>query len=151
MFFLYISSVCASWAYEFVVNDGRLFIISKDVAEEKLLGEVVGKVTYHSAQEGSYNGNFSNTYPKGTSYYAIQGISPEEVIAIQSHTGEFFKAYFDSEYGGSDDSIQPKQHSEIAVESGNKDYSIVILSVLLTAFVAMIIMISASVIKNHRI
>lgn len=151
MFFLYISSVCASWAYEFVVNDGRSFIISKDVVEEKLVGEVVGKVTYHSTQEGSYNGNFSNSYPKGTPYYAIQGVSSEEVIAIQSHAGEYFKAYFDREYGGSDDSILPKQHSEIAAENGKKDYSIVILSVLLTAFVAMIITISASVIKNHRI
>lgn len=148
---LYISTVCASWAYEFVVNDGRSYIVTKERVEEKLLEEYVGKVTYYSTQEGSYNGNFSNSYPKGTQYYAIQGTSPNEVIAIQSQTGEYFKAYFNREYGGSDDSIQPKQHSEIAAEYEKKDYSIVILSVLLAAFVAMIITISASVIKNHRI
>lgn len=151
MFLLYISSVCASWAYEFVVNDGRSYIVTKERVELKLLGENVGKVTYHSTQEGSYNGNFSNSYPTGTQYYAVQGISPHEVIAVQSQTGDYFKAYFDREYGGSDDSIQPKQHSEIAAGHENKDYSILILSVLLAAFVAMIITISASVIKNHRI
>lgn len=148
---LYISSVCASWAYEFVVNDGRSYIVTKERVEEKLLGENVGKVTYHSTQEGTYNGNFSNSYPKGTRYYAIQGISTNEVIAIQSQTGEYFKAYFDREYGGSDDSIQTRQPSEIAAGYEKKDYSILILSVLLAAFVAMIITISASVIKNHRI
>ena len=29
-------------------------------------------VTYHTDREGTYGGNFSNIYPKGTKYYAIQ-------------------------------------------------------------------------------
>lgn len=151
MSLLNISSVSASWAYEFVVNDGRSFIVSEEVVKKTLVGDVVGEVTYHSMQEGSYNGNFSNSYPVGTKYYAIQGLLPNEVIAIKSDTGDYLKAIYDGEYGGSDDSIQPKQYSQIAADNGRKDYSIVLLSLLLASFVAMIITISAAVIKNRRV
>lgn len=90
----------ASWAYPFVVNDGKIFVVSEDRVEESTLGDVVGKVTYHTDQEGTYGGNFSNIYPKGTKYYAIQGIAPESTIAVETQEG-YVMARYEGEYGGS--------------------------------------------------
>ncbi len=152
VFLLLNSPVYSSWAYAFVVNDGRLFVVSDDVVQEELVEENVGEVKYYSTQEGSYSGNFSNIYPAGTKYYAIQGYSSEEVIAVQSQAGEYIKAYFEREYGSSQGSNQPEPepYSEKVFEMGKKDYSMV-LAVLLTAFVTLFITISAVVIKNRRI
>ena len=67
----------ASWAYPFVVNDGKIYVMSEDPVEASALGDVVGKVTYYTDREGTYGGNFSNVYPKGTKYYAIQESPPK--------------------------------------------------------------------------
>lgn len=88
---LCVSTVSASWAYSFVVNDGRLFIISDEKVSEDLIGDVVGEVTYHSTQEGSYNGNFSNHYEAGTQYYAIQG---PEVVKPEVSWQKLLSAHF---------------------------------------------------------
>ncbi|MGM1048988.1 MAG: hypothetical protein ACQEXX_23005 [Bacillota bacterium] len=112
----------------------------------------MGEVTYYSSQEGNYNGNFSNRYPKGTKYYSIQGIPPEEAIAVKTNEGIFVKARYErDDYGGSDDTIQPKQHSEMAAGNGIKDNTVIVLTVLLAAFVCLIIVIAAAVINNRRI
>lgn len=94
------SAAVASWAYSFVVNDGKIYVVSEDRVDQSTLGDVVGKVTYHTDREGTYGGNFSNIYPKGTKYYAIQGITPESAIAVETQEG-YVMARYEGEYGGS--------------------------------------------------
>jgi len=89
----------ASWAYPFVVNGGKIFIVTADYVDASKLGDVVGKVTYYSDREGTYSGNFSNIYPKGTEYYAIQGISSKLAIAVETQEG-YVIARYEGEYGG---------------------------------------------------
>lgn len=100
MFLLCIPIASASWPYGFVVNDGKLFVVTEEPVKESVAGEVVGKVTYHTNEEGTYIGNFSNAYPKGTKYFAIEGIAPEEAIAVQKRDGTFVKALYEDEYIG---------------------------------------------------
>ena len=89
----------ASWAYSFVVNDGKIYVMSENPVEASALGDVVGKVTYHTDREGTYGGNFSNVYPKETKYYAVQGIAPETAIAVETQAG-YLMAHYEGEYGG---------------------------------------------------
>ncbi|EGG31548.1 hypothetical protein [Paenibacillus sp. HGF5] len=89
----------ASYAYSFVVNDGKIYIMSENPVEASALGDVVGKVTYHTDREGTYGGNFSNVYPKGTKYYAVQGIAPETAIAVETQAG-YLMAHYEGVYGG---------------------------------------------------
>lgn len=104
LFFVFFSPVSAKWAYPFVVNEGSLFVITEEVVDEALLGEVVGKVTNHSSDEAAYHGgNFSNQFPKGTKYYAIQGTPSEEAIAIRTKEGTYIKAIYEGEYNGGDE------------------------------------------------
>ncbi|UNK18648.1 hypothetical protein MNQ98_00950 [Paenibacillus sp. N3/727] len=51
----------------------------------------------------------------------------------------------------SDDTIQPKQHLELAADNEINDNSVIVLTVLLAAFVGLIIVIAAAVINNRRI
>lgn len=153
MFILCISTVSASWAYDFVVNDGKVFVITEEVVDEVLIGKIVGKVTNYSSDETAYSGgNFSNAFPKGTKYYSIQGIPPEEAIAVKTNEEIFVKARYErDDYGGSDDTIQPKQHSEMAADNGIKDNSVIVLTVLLAAFAVLFMTIAAVVLNNRRI
>ncbi|CAM3576878.1 hypothetical protein PAGL106935_13990 [Paenibacillus glucanolyticus] len=93
------STAAASWAYSFVVNDGKIYVMSEDRVEASTLGDVVGKVTYYSDREGTYSGNFSNAYPKGTQYYAVKGIATEKAIAVETTEG-YLLAQYEGEYGG---------------------------------------------------
>ncbi|WP_209445791.1 LPXTG cell wall anchor domain-containing protein [Paenibacillus etheri] len=88
-----IGSVYADWAYSFVVYSGDIYEISPDelVPSDKI-DKKIGQVTRYSDHEGTYNGNFSNTYPKGTPYYSIKNIDPKEIIAIKTNEAEFVKA-----------------------------------------------------------
>ncbi len=80
----------AKWAYSFVVWDGYTYVvIDEDVTE---IDEKIGHVTKYSDDEGTYSGNFSNTYKKGTKYYSIKRISTDEAIAIQEKGGKYIKA-----------------------------------------------------------
>lgn len=95
IFFLPIKSD-ASWAYSFVVWDGFIYIVSDDMVNQ--VGQEIGKVTRYSEMEGTYSGNFSNTFVKGTKYYSILNISTEEAIAIKNSDGHYVKAIRDVEY-----------------------------------------------------
>ncbi|OAB40392.1 hypothetical protein [Paenibacillus antarcticus] len=88
-----------SWTYGFVVNDGKIFGLTDEVVEESFLGYEIGEVTYYSDIEGSYSGNFSNELPVGTLYFTIQGIAPEEAIAVKKD-GFYVKATYGGEYSG---------------------------------------------------
>lgn len=86
----------SSWASSFVVWDGYIYQLSDEYVDE--IGEEIGKVTKYSDTEGTYSGNFSNLYKKGTKYYAMPGISTEEAIAIEGE-GKYRKAIRDGKYG----------------------------------------------------
>ncbi|MCR8658790.1 hypothetical protein [Paenibacillus endoradicis] len=98
--FFVIESIHADWAHKFVVNDGKSFIISDNPIETDQIGSKIGKVTSFSDEEGTYWGNFSNYYPKGTEYYSIKGVDIDEAIAIKVNDESFVKANYNGEYEG---------------------------------------------------
>ncbi|MGE7928972.1 hypothetical protein [Lysinibacillus xylanilyticus] len=92
-----INKSSADWAFGFVVWDGYIYQLSDEYVDE--VDEEIGKVTKYSDTEGTYYGNFSNVYEKGTKYYAMRGISTEEAIAIEEEDGKYRKAIRDGKYG----------------------------------------------------
>ena len=88
----------ASWAYAFVVWDDYVYVITDEQVDG--VDKEIGHVTKYSDREGTYSGNFSNAYPKGTKYYSIRGVSTDEAIAIQEGDGTYIKATRDGEYAG---------------------------------------------------
>ncbi|KGP91863.1 hypothetical protein N780_16050 [Pontibacillus chungwhensis BH030062] len=88
-------ALATSWAYPFVVWDNSLYIVTEE--EVKDVGEKIGKVTRYSDME-QYGGNFSNVYEKGTHYYAIEGVSTGQAIAVREASGTYVKAEWEKEY-----------------------------------------------------
>lgn len=86
----------ADWAFEFVVWNDYIYQLTDEYVEN--IDEKIGEVTKYSDMEGTYSENFSNTYKKGTKYYAIQGISTEKAIAVEEK-GKYRKAIRDGKYG----------------------------------------------------
>ena len=78
-------------------------MISDEFVEE--VDEKIGRVTKYSDKEGTYSGNFSNVYKKGTAYYSIKGVSTDEAIAIEDGVGKYKKAVMDGEYAGNKNSL----------------------------------------------
>ncbi|WP_405176515.1 LPXTG cell wall anchor domain-containing protein [Paenibacillus sp. FSL H8-0261] len=92
-------SMNADWAYSFVVYSGDIYEISDDeLIPSNEIDKKIGQVTRYSDHEGTYSGNFSNIYPKGTPYYSIKNIDPKEIIAIKTHEAEFVKAINKGQY-----------------------------------------------------
>lgn len=91
------NSSSADWVSTFVVWDGYIYHIGDDYVTE--VDEEIGHVTKYSDQEGTYSGNFSNEYEKGTKFYSISGVSTDEAIAIEEEDGKFRKAIRDGKYG----------------------------------------------------
>lgn len=92
-------SMNADWAYSFVVYSGDIYEISDDeLIPSNEIVKKIGQVTRYSDHEGTYSGNFSNIYPKGTPYYSIKNIDPKEIIAIKTHEAEFVKAINKGQY-----------------------------------------------------
>jgi len=89
----------ADWAYSFVVWDGYIYIVSNEVVNQ--VDQEIGKVTWYSDKEGTYSGNFSNTYAKGTKYFSMLNISIEEAIALKNSDGLYVKAIRDEKYSSS--------------------------------------------------
>lgn len=87
----------AEWAYSFVVYDGYIYVISDEYVAD--IDKEIGKVTKYSDKEGTYYGDFSNTYKKGTKYYSIKGVSTDLAIAIEDN-GKYIKAIRSGEYAG---------------------------------------------------
>ncbi|KKI90522.1 hypothetical protein WQ54_21505 [Bacillus sp. SA1-12] len=84
--FIFSSSVLAlSWAYPFVVWNGKVYEVKQEVIEDSEIGKMIGEVrtTPHEIT-GNYYGNASNYYPKGTNYYEIKGTSTSSAIAIKN-------------------------------------------------------------------
>lgn len=102
----------ADWAYLFVVWDGYTYVVSDEYVTE--IDKEIGHVTTYSDTEGTYSGNFSNIYKKGTKYYSIKGIRTDEAIAIQEKDGKYKKATREGEYAGSKkEFLEPGSHTVI--------------------------------------
>jgi hypothetical protein len=95
--FLLPSKQFASWAYSFVVYDGYMYVISDEYVTE--IDKEIGHVTKYSDKEGTYYGNFSNTYKKGTKYFSIKGINTDTAIAVEDDA-KYIKANREGEYAG---------------------------------------------------
>lgn len=94
------SAASASWVYLFVVYDGNVYSITQEHVDPGQIGSRIGKVTKYSDVEGTYSGNFSNRYAKGTPYYEIKGINRKEAIAVKESDSSYVKAIYEHEYGG---------------------------------------------------
>jgi hypothetical protein len=103
LFFTILSSIylpsksIADWASSFVVYDQYIYEISDEYVTE--IDEEIGRVTKYSDMEGTYNGNFSNTFKKGTKYYSIKGVGTERAIAVDVND-KYVKAIRQGEYAG---------------------------------------------------
>ena len=78
-----ITTGCTSssdWHSSFVVWKGNIYETTDEIIHE--VEEEIGQVTKYSDQEGTYSGNFSNTYKKGTKYFVIAGVDSNEAIAV---------------------------------------------------------------------
>ncbi|WP_310828993.1 hypothetical protein [Paenibacillus pedocola] len=98
--FIAIRSVHADWAYKFVVNEGKAYIISDIRVEPEQVDSIIGEVTKYSDFEDTYSGNFSNHFPEGTKYYNIKDVNTNEAIAIKLNDGSYIKANYQGEYAG---------------------------------------------------
>lgn len=96
MVFVFCGTVQAlSWAYPFVVWEGKLYEVTE---EERLsddeIAEAIGRVaTLADDMSGDYYGNASNFYPVGTLYYAIKDTGTSNAIAVNVE-GEYLKAVY---------------------------------------------------------
>ena len=88
------------WAYAFVVYNKNVYVITDKKVNSELIDSEIGHVTKYSSHEGTYSGNFSNVYPKGTKYYKIKGTDVNELIAIKEKDGSFTEAKYEHEYAG---------------------------------------------------
>ncbi|MCA1322375.1 hypothetical protein LC085_21075 [Bacillus tianshenii] len=88
-------SAATSWAFEFVVYDGYIYVVGEETVED--VEEEIGSVTQYSDM-ASLAGNFSNHYPVGTKYYSIKGISAEEAIAVEESEGNYLRAEREAKY-----------------------------------------------------
>ncbi|MGO4547947.1 hypothetical protein AB4Z29_24430 [Paenibacillus sp. 2TAB23] len=98
--FTLIGTVHADWARHFVVYDGNSYSITDIPVEASQIGNALGKVTSYSDEEGIYSGHFSNYYPVGTEYYAINRIERTDAIAVKVSDDRFIKAKYEGVYGG---------------------------------------------------
>jgi len=84
------SAHALSFAYPFVVLDGRVYEVLEVEVPENELGDVIGEVeTLVNDETGRYRGDASNEYAIGTTYHAVSGESIEQVIAVED--GSTFK------------------------------------------------------------
>ena len=80
-----------------MVWDGYVYVLSDEEVDQ--IGNEIGAVTKYSDIEGTYSGNFSNTFAKGTKYFSIKDVSTDEAIAIKDPDGHFIlKPHRDGEY-----------------------------------------------------
>ncbi|MCC3375088.1 hypothetical protein [Cohnella sp. REN36] len=90
----------ADWAFRFVVYDGHLYRVTDTLVEPDRIGDRIGEVTRYSDREGTYAGNFSNTFPKGTPYFAIQEKDMRQAIAVRTDSGSYVECAYEGEYAG---------------------------------------------------
>ncbi|PYZ98750.1 hypothetical protein CR205_09300 [Alteribacter lacisalsi] len=84
-----------SWAYDFVVWDGKVYeVTEEELAPEEVAGQIGSVRTQANENTGSYYGNASNAYPRGTPYFSIDGVSEREAIVVQDDESRLLVAEF---------------------------------------------------------
>ena len=85
VFMISTSVQALSWAYSFVVWKSKVYEVKQEeIVAPSDIGKVIGKVkTKPDGMTGSYYGNASNHYPRGTKYYEIKGTSTSTEIAVK--------------------------------------------------------------------
>lgn len=76
------SSISHSWAFPFIRWDSRLYRLTELHSVE--LGTVE---TYADDEGAEYHGTYSNAYEVGTGIFSINGIAPEQALAVQTRNG----------------------------------------------------------------
>lgn len=90
-----LSAQALSWAISFVVWKGNTYEVTEEKVNESEVGKVIGKVKMQANDmTGEYYGDASNIYPRGTKYYAINGISTNSAFAVEVKKNEWQKAVF---------------------------------------------------------
>ncbi|WP_314585989.1 hypothetical protein [Paenibacillus terrigena] len=98
LFFVMNQSVSASWAFQFVVYSGNTYEVTSEIISPNQIEKKIGQVSHYSDKEGTYSGNFSNTYPRGTKYYSVIGIDKNKEIAIKTEDNIYIKAIYQGPY-----------------------------------------------------
>ncbi|WP_179952641.1 LPXTG cell wall anchor domain-containing protein [Cohnella abietis] len=97
-----VEPVSADWAFRSVVYSENLYEVTDELVLLSDIEKKIGKVTRYSDIEGTYPGNFSNTFPVGTEYYSIKDKDPKEIIAVKANKNTFVKAvnrgHYDNDY-----------------------------------------------------
>ncbi|MEO3944276.1 hypothetical protein [Gorillibacterium sp. CAU 1737] len=88
----------AKWASSFVVYAGDLYEVLDEPVSIQEINQKIGEVTRYSTHEGTYSGNFSNVYPKGTPYYSMHKRDPKEAIAVQVKENAYLLAINQGHY-----------------------------------------------------
>ncbi|TMW73911.1 hypothetical protein [Alteribacter natronophilus] len=84
-----------SWGHDFVVWDGNVYeVTDEEVDPEDVTGQIGSVRTQADEYTGSYFGNASNAYPKGTPYFSIDGVSDQEAIAVQDENNRLLLAEY---------------------------------------------------------
>jgi hypothetical protein len=91
-------SVSASWAFQFVVYSSNIYKVTNEIISPDKINKRIGQVSHFSDKEGTYRGNFSNVYPKGTRYFSIEGIDKNKEIAIKTEDNIYLKAIYQGRY-----------------------------------------------------
>lgn len=81
-----VSAYALSWAYPFVVWEGKVYEVKQeDILTDHEIGKVIGEVkTRPNEMTGDYYKAASNAYPIGTKYYEIKGTSTSFEIAVEA-------------------------------------------------------------------
>jgi hypothetical protein len=89
------SAQALSWAYPFVVWDGKVYEVTEEMVPESQIGEEIGEVeTLPNDMTGNYYGNASNAYPIGTKYFTIKDLPADKGLAVEAADQEWKKAVF---------------------------------------------------------
>ncbi|WP_404346860.1 hypothetical protein LG311_14425 [Sutcliffiella horikoshii] len=89
------TSHALSWAYKFVVWEDGVYEVTEEVVDTSDIGKKIGEVKRMADDRmGSYYGDASNFYEKGTEYYAIKGIDSGTAIAVEDQQDKWIKAVY---------------------------------------------------------
>ena len=95
LFFAQSSVQALDWAYAFVVWKGNVYEVTDEQVMDTKIGKRIGEVkTKPNDMTGKYYGDASNSYPKGTPYFELKGVSTNEAIAVGVEEDHWVKAVY---------------------------------------------------------